>query len=155
MSNERGAVYSHENTTLNLFVADVPRFQRNGMKRQSGTCLLLTGVPSKPAANFSGSRWLVWRCSANVAVIGEFNEMACLISKPTSFSAVSSVLWMFSPVHSRTWMKMCPKVIMKRRDHTKQSLWELHYLHFPLFLHKYDLKHCHTQTCDAFVCRIV
>lgn len=55
MSNEHGAVYFHETTTLNLFVVDVPRFQRNGMKRESGTCLLLTEVPGKSPANINVS----------------------------------------------------------------------------------------------------
>lgn len=152
MSNEHGAVYFHETATLNLFVVDVPRFQRNGMKRESGTCLLLTEVPGKPPANINVSHWLVWRCTANVALIWEFNEMACLIPKYILFSAMSSVLWMqFSLMHLCIWMKACPKVIMKRTDHTKLSLWELHYLQFTLFLHKYDLKHCQTQTCYAFV----
>lgn len=158
MNNEHGAVYSHEAATLNLFVVDVPRFQRNGMKRESGTCLLLTEVPGKPPANTSVSHWLVWRCTANMGLIWEFNQMAHLIprfSHTYFFSAMSSVLWMqFSLVYLCIWMKMCPKVTMKRTDHTKQSFWELHYLEFSLFLLKYDLKRCQIQSCYAFVCRM-
>lgn len=41
MSNKHGAVYSHETTTLNLFVVDVPRFQRNGMKREIWHILII------------------------------------------------------------------------------------------------------------------
>lgn len=155
MSNEHRVVYSHETTTLNLFVVDVPRFQRTGMKKESGTCLLLTEVPSKFPANISVSHWL-----GNAALIWEFNEMACLIPKFSHkyfFSAMSSVLWMqFSLVHLCTWTKTSPKVDLKRTDRTKQSLWELQYLDnfFFLFLHKSDLKHCQTQTCYAFVCRM-
>lgn len=69
MNNEHGAVYSHEAATLNLFVVVVPRFLRNGMKRESGTCLLLTEVPGKPPANTSVSHWLVCRCTANMGLI--------------------------------------------------------------------------------------
>lgn len=127
MSNEHRVVYSHETATLNLFVVDVPRFQRTGMKKESGTCLLLTEVPSKFPANISVSHWL-----GNAALIWEFNEMACLIPKFSHtyfFSAMSSVLWMqFSLVHLCTWTKTSPKVDLKRTDHTKQSLWELQYL---------------------------
>lgn len=43
--------------------------------------------------------------------------------------------------------KTRPQVSVSKTVHVMQSLWELHHLEFPLFLHKFHLNHCQSQTC--------
>lgn len=87
------------------------------------------------------------------------NLIKWLISFPSSHIHTSFLLCQVSSGGSFPWCIYAsewkhPKVTMKRTDHTKQSFWELLYSEFSLFLHKYDLKRCQTQSCYAFVCRM-